>query len=110
MECESGAVCIIYVKALVNDSEGRLRKLTDEFGRMCKRRKVRVNESKSKLMNCTRMMDDKKMNLTINGKLFEEVNCFKYLKSYIAVDRGTDEVKHRMNIAKVCGGMKNVFK
>ncbi len=34
--------------ALVADSEGRLRQLVEEFGKVCKRRKLRVNESKSK--------------------------------------------------------------
>ncbi len=33
--------------ALVADSEGRLRELVQEFGRVCNRRKLRVNESKN---------------------------------------------------------------
>ncbi len=34
--------------ALVADSERRLRRLVKEFGRVCKRRKLKVNGSKSK--------------------------------------------------------------
>ncbi len=40
--------------ALVDDSEGRLRHLVEEFGRVCKMRKLKVNGSKSKVMKCTR--------------------------------------------------------
>ncbi len=53
--------------ALVADSEGRLRELVEEFGRACKRRKLRVNESKSKVMKCMRMVDDRRMNVALNG-------------------------------------------
>ena len=49
--------------ALVADSEEILRQLAEEFGRVCKRRKVRVNESKSKVMKCTRMVGGRRMNV-----------------------------------------------
>ncbi len=39
---------------LVADSEGRFRRLVEEFGRVCKRRKLRVNETKSKVIKCAR--------------------------------------------------------
>ncbi len=45
---------------------------------MCKRRKWKVNECQSKVM-CTRMVDDKRMNIALNGKLLEEVEYFKYI-------------------------------
>ncbi len=53
---------------------------------MCKRRKLRVNESKSKLMKYTRMVNGRGMNVALNGDLLEEVQCFKYLGSHVAVD------------------------
>ncbi len=45
--------------ALVAESEERLRHLVDEFGRVCKRKKLRVNESNNKVVKWTRMVDDK---------------------------------------------------
>ncbi len=94
--------------ALVADSEGRLRQMVEEFGSVCKRRKLKVNESKSKVMKCARLADGRRMNVTLNGEVLEEVGCFKYLRSHVAVDGGMEgEVKFRMNkVGKVCGGMK----
>ena len=40
--------------ALVADSEKKLRRLVSEFGRICERRKLRVNVGKSKVMRCSR--------------------------------------------------------
>ncbi|WP_435331133.1 reverse transcriptase domain-containing protein, partial [Klebsiella pneumoniae] len=40
--------------ALVADSEETLRQLVEEFGRVCERRKLKVNVNKSKVMRCTR--------------------------------------------------------
>ena len=39
---------------LVTDSEKKLCRLVSEFGRVCKRRKLRVNVGKSKVMRCSR--------------------------------------------------------
>ena len=38
--------------ALVADSEDKLCRLVSEFGRVCERRKLRVNVGKSKVMTC----------------------------------------------------------
>ena len=40
--------------ALVADSEEKLSRLVSEFGRVCERRKLRVNVGKSKVMRCSR--------------------------------------------------------
>ncbi len=87
-----------------------MRQLVEEFGRVCKRRKLRVNGSKSKVMKCMRLGDGRRMNVTLDGEVLEEVECFKYLGAHVAVDGGIEgEVKFRMNeIGKVCGGMKSV--
>ena len=38
------------------------------------------------------------MHLVLNGKLLEEVNYFKYLKSQVAADGGCErDMVHRMN-------------
>ncbi len=90
------------IRPLLPDSEGRLRQLVEEFGRVFKRRKVEVNGSKSKVMKCTRLVDGRGMNVALNGEVLEEVECFKYLGSHVD--------KNRMNeVRKVCGRMKRVF-
>ncbi len=85
--------------AWVADSETRLQKLTGY-------------ESKSKVIKCTRMVDDRRMNVTLNGKLLMEVECFKYLGSHITNDGRMDrEVQFRMTeVGKMCRRMKKVCK
>ena len=58
-------------------------------------------------MKCTRIVDDRRL----NGEPLEEVECFKYLGSVVAVDgRIETEVKSRINeVGKVMGGMRRVF-
>ncbi len=62
--------------ALVADSQVRLKQLIEEFGKMCEGIQLKINESKCKVMRCTRMVDGRKRNVALNGKLIEEV---KYL-------------------------------
>ena len=40
--------------ALMADSQEKLCRLVSEFGRVCKRRKLRVNVGKSKVIRCSR--------------------------------------------------------
>ncbi len=58
-------------KVLVADSE-ELRQLV-ELGRVCKRRKLRVNVSRSKVMKCMRMVGDMRLNVALKKKLLQEV-------------------------------------
>ncbi len=48
--------------AQVANSEYKLRQLIEEFGRIQKIWKLRTNESKNKVMNCTRKANDMRMN------------------------------------------------
>ncbi len=52
------------------------------------------------------------MYVALNGELLEEVLCFKYSGSHVAVNLEVEgEVKFIMNeVGKVCRGMKRVFK
>uniref|UniRef100_A0A8C8DHP6 ribonuclease H n=1 Tax=Oryzias sinensis TaxID=183150 RepID=A0A8C8DHP6_9TELE len=97
--------------ALVADSEESLARLVEEFGRVCDRRKLRVNVEKSKVMRCTRVKGERRLNVALNGELLEEVECFQYLGSCVCVDGGIGgEVEFRMNeVRKIWGGMKRVF-
>ena len=44
-----------------------------EFGRVCARRKLRVNEGKNKFMRCSRYGNGGRMHVILNGKPLEEV-------------------------------------
>ena len=97
---------------VVADSEMKLRQLVSEFGRVCERRKLRVNVGKSKVMRCTRNEDGARLNVTLSGEVLEEVDQFKYLGSIIAANGGVEaDVRHRVNEGcKVLGAMKGVIK
>ena len=72
---------------IVADSE-KLCTLVSEVGRVCDRRKLRVNEGKSKVMRCSRYGNEGRMHVTLNSEPLEEVDCFKYLGSQVAADGG----------------------
>ena len=52
---------------LVADSE-KLCRLVREFGKVCERRKLRVNIGKSKVMSCSRYGNWGRMHLILNGE------------------------------------------
>ena len=68
---------------LVADSEWKLCRLVSEFGRVCERRKLRVNVGKSKVMRCSRYGNGGRKHAILNGEPLEEVDCFKYLGSQL---------------------------
>ena len=53
--------------ALVADSEEKLCRLVREFGRVCERRKLRVNVGKSKVMRCSMNGNGDQMHVILNG-------------------------------------------
>ena len=97
--------------ALVADSEKKLRRLVNEFGRVCERRKLKVNVAKSKVMRCARDGVVGTLQVCLNGEVLEEVESFKYLGSNVAASGGVeDEVKHRVNEGcKALGALKKVM-
>ncbi|WP_147453090.1 hypothetical protein [Xanthobacter tagetidis] len=97
--------------ALVADSEEKLRERVVECGRVCERRKLRVNVGRNQVMMCTRDGGTGGMNVMLNGKMLEEVEEFKYLGSKVAVDEASEvEVYHRVNeMCKVLGACKMVM-
>ena len=59
------------------DSEEKLCRIVNEFGRVCERRKLRVNVvGKSKVTRCARYGNGGRMHVILNGKPLEEVICF----------------------------------
>ena len=97
---------------VVADSEEKLCQLVAEFGRVCERRKLRVNVGKSKVMRCTRNEEGARLNVVLNGEVLEEVDTFKYLGSVIAANGGVEaDVRHRVNEGcKVLGAVNGVMK
>ena len=82
----------------VADSEEKLSRLVSEFGTVCQRRKLRVNECKTKIIMCSRYGNWVRMHARINGEPLEEVDGLKYLDSQVEGDRGCErDVVHRMN-------------
>ena len=95
---------------VVADSERKLCQLVTEFGRVCERRKLRVNVGK--VMRCTRSEDGARLNVMLNGEALEVVDQFKYLGSVIAANGGVEaDVRHSVNEGcKVLGALKGVMK
>ena len=91
---------------VVADSERKLCQLVTEFGRVCERRKLRVNVGKSKVMRCTRNKDGARLNVMLNGEALEEIGLV------VAADDGVEaDVRHRVNEGcKVLGALKGVMK
>ena len=80
------------------DSGEKLCRLGSESGRVCKRRKLRVNVGKSKFMRCSRYGNGDLMHVILNGEPLEELDYFKYLGSQVAADGGCErDVVHRKN-------------
>ena len=80
------------------DSEEKLGRLVSEFGRVCERRKLRVNVGKSKVMRCSRYGNRDRMHVLLNGEPLEEVDCFQYLGSQVGADLGCErDVVHIIN-------------
>ena len=63
--------------ALVADPEEKLCRLVSEFGRVCERRKLIVNEGKNKVTRCSRYGNGGRIHVILNGEPLEEVDCFK---------------------------------
>ena len=97
--------------ALVADSEEKFGRLVSEFGKVCKRRKLRVNVSKSKVMRCSRYCNGNRMHVILNSELLEEVDCCKYLGSQVTANGGCErDVVHRMNEGyRAWGALKSVL-
>ena len=92
------------------DSEEKFCRLVSEFGRVCERRKLRVNVGKSKIMRCSRYFHGDRMHVILNGEPLQEVGCFKYLGSQVAADGGCErDVVHRMNEGyRAWGALKSI--
>ena len=97
---------------LLDDSEEKLERLVQEFGSVCRRRKLMVNETKSKFKNMRKNEEENGVNINLNDRRMEEVEIYRYLGMNISSDGGIgEEVNHRITEAKKAwGALKYVWK
>ena len=97
---------------LMAESAKDLQDLVAGFGRVCERRKLRVNVNKSKVLVCSKDGGRVVANVCLNGEILEEVDSFKYLGSVVSRKGGVvEDVNARVNEgAKVGGALKSVWK
>src|SRR5678816_3292259 len=67
-----------------------LRELVERFGTVCKRRDLKVNVDKSKVMVVSE--DSPQCEVTLDGEQLEQVSEFKYL-GYVLDEKGTDDAE-----------------
>ena len=72
---------------LIANSEENMK----ESNTVCKKRKLKVNAGKSKVMVCAKTERRGRLNLSLNGEMLEEVDPFKYLGPIISKNRGVVE-------------------
>ena len=61
---------------LLGDSEEKLERLVQEFGKVCQRRKLPVNETKSKIMIIGKNVEENGVNISLNDRRMKEVETY----------------------------------
>ena len=85
---------------LLGDSEEKLERVVQEFGSVCQRRKLSVNETKSTIMKIGKNGYKNGVNISLNDRRMEEVETYGYLGVDISSDGGMGEaVNHRITEA-----------
>ena len=97
---------------LLSDSEEKLERLVQEFGRVCRRRRLSVNETKSKIMKIGKNGESNGVDISLNDRRMEGVETYGYLGVDMSSDGGMgDKVNHRITEAqKAWGALKDVWK
>ena len=93
---------------LLGDSEEKLERLVQEFGIVCRRRKLLVNETQSKIIKAVKNGEENEVNISLNNSRMEEVEAYRYLGVDISSDGGMGEqVNHRITeVKKAWGALK----
>ena len=112
MEWEVNQLLFADDTALVADSEVKLQRLVEEFGRVCKNRRLKVNIDKSKVLRCSKEGEIGNMDVRLNGENLEEVQCFRYLGVDVTADGLMEtEILHRTGEgAKMLGAMRGMWR
>ena len=86
---------------LLDDDEKALQRLVNDFGRVCRKRKLTVNVEKSKVMKVSKTRDQNELNISLDGRRMEDVNTYRYLGLDVANDgKMNEEVNHKKGEAK----------
>ena len=81
---------------LLGDSEEKLERL-QEFGRVCQRRKLSLNKTKSKIMKIGKNVEENGVNISLNDRRMAEVEIYRYLGVDISSDGGMGEDRLKCN-------------
>ena len=76
---------------LLGDSEDKLDRLVQEFGRVCLRRKLLVYDTKSKIMKIGKNVEENGVNISLNDRGMEETETNRCLRVDISSDGGMGE-------------------
>ena len=93
-------------------SSHREQTIVTEFDRVCKRRKLKVNVDKSKVLRCSKEDPVPGLQIQLGGEQLEKVDSFKYLGAKVT-EKGTlgQEVQSRViEAGRAMGGMKKIVK
>ena len=75
----------------------KLERLVEEFHRVCRRKKLKVNVAKSKVMRSAIVGIVGEMNIMMDGLVMEKVEAFKYLGSLVTTVGGVQvDVQQRV--------------
>ena len=78
----------------------KLQRLVNKAGRVCKKRKLTVNMEKSKVMKVSKTGDQIELNISLDGRIMEEVNAYRYLGVDVTNDgKMNEEVNHKIGEA-----------
>ena len=97
--------------ALFGTSEEELQRVVNAFGEVCKKRKLKVNARKSKVLVCEKG-GGSECEIKLENQVLEVVNEFKYLGSVIERKGGVnEEVESRVRQGKrVAGVLRDISK
>jgi hypothetical protein len=102
--------CLLYADDLVlcGESEESLERLVERFGRVCKRRGLKVNVDKSKVMVMSE--EHTRCQIMLDGEQLEQVSEFKYL-GYMLDEKGMDDAECGRKVSsgrKVAGAIRSL--
>lgn len=91
--------CSLLMTVLLGDSE-KLQRMMDKFETACKRRALKVNVEKSKVMRETKNLGNDRLNIRLEGSK-DEVDVFTYLGVGMSADGPVkDEMSHKIDKGK----------
>ena len=95
---------------LIGDSGVELQDMVRTFDEICRKRKLRVNVKKSKVMRMGRRGGNR-LEIKLEGGTLEEVEVYRYLGVDLSADGGMEkEIQHRITDArKAMDAMKKVW-